>query len=223
MSLSGTDLWVASIAPFHCWESCLAEKDWSEASGYTSAESGRRFLLARSRLRAILSACTGIPAARLGFARGRYGKPRLASGQGRRLHFNASHSRDLLAVAVSAAGPVGIDIEHARRIDSAWLAESWFSPREYASWRWLPAGFRHDAFFRLWCRKEAFIKALGLGLAMPLDQFSVSHEAECAELLEVRGRRPRRWRMAAIDAGPGCAGALVTRGETGPIRRRELL
>jgi 4'-phosphopantetheinyl transferase len=136
------------------------------------------------------------------------------------VHFNISHSRDRLLIAVSNSGPVGVDIEHLRPIDAAWLARNWFSRTERREWAGVAAASRLEAFFHGWTRKEAFLKATGFGMAMPLDSFSVSLNPCHAELLEVRGEAPRRWRLSGIDAGPECVAAVVTSGDPGTIRVR---
>jgi 4'-phosphopantetheinyl transferase len=216
----GTAAWFARLTPYPGQHRDLTGEDRSEAAAYASATARNRFLAARARLRLVLSACTGVPGAKLEFRRGRHGKPALAA---ERIHFNISHSRDRLLIAVSHAGPVGVDIEHMREIDAGWLARNWFSEREYREWTAMPASARHAAFFHGWTRKEAFIKATGLGLAMPLDQFSVSMDPARAELLEVQGQKPWPWRMTAIEAGPDCAAAMVTFGDPGRIAVQEIM
>jgi 4'-phosphopantetheinyl transferase len=81
---------------------------------------------------------------------------------------------------------------------------------------------RLEAFFHGWTRKEAFIKATGLGMTMPLDSFSVSLNPGRAELREVHGGPPRPWRLSRLDVGPKCAAAVVTFGDAENIRIREV-
>jgi len=198
-----------------------ALEDRQAAESYTNERLRSRFLISRWMLRSILSEYAGISGEALRFRQGRYGKLYLRRHAGARVHFNISHSRDRLLVAVSTAGPVGVDIEHVRPIDAAWLARYWFSRTERREWAGITAASRLEAFFHGWARKEAFIKATGFGLAMPLDSFSVSLQPRHAELREVRGVAPGRWRLNRIDAGPDCAAAVVTCGEPGEIRIRE--
>ncbi len=195
--------------------------DRQAAAGYANERLRSRFLISRWMLRSILSEYAGISAEALRFRQGRYGKLYLRRHAGARVHFNISHSRDRLLVAVSNSGPVGVDIEHQRPIDAARLVRNWFSRAERREWAGTTAGSRLEAFFHGWARKEAFIKATGLGMAMPLDSFSVSLHPGLAELREVRGVAPRRWRLSRIDAGPDCAAAVVTSGDPGEIRIRE--
>lgn len=217
-----TDLWIGPVASFPDWRQSLSRADLEEAARFSAPAAASRHLMARAAVRTILASYTGVPASRLRFCRGSHGKPHLPSNQAAPLHFNVSHSHDRLAVAVSRHAPLGVDVEHIRPLDAAWLARSWFSSRELAAWRALPRVDRLAAFFRLWCRKEAFIKAAGQGLALRLDSFSVSSDPGRARLIEVRGRAPRRWRLTAIDAGSGYAAALATLGHPGLIVRREL-
>lgn len=92
------------------------------------------------------------------------------------------------------------------------LVARFFSPREREMIRALPAALRPEAFFHCWTRKEAYIKAIGLGLSQPLRDFTVSvHPGEPAALLEVAGDpgAAARWRLHALHPGPGFVGALA--------------
>jgi 4'-phosphopantetheinyl transferase len=91
------------------------------------------------------------------------------------VEFNLSHSGILALYAFTSGRPVGIDVELIRQIpDVNDLAERFFSPTEIASLRVLLLDRRSLAFLACWTRKEAFIKALGLGLSCPLDAFDVT-------------------------------------------------
>jgi 4'-phosphopantetheinyl transferase len=108
---------------------------------------------------------------------------------------------------------VGADIE---RIDPslAWrpLADGLFAARERAAFAALPEAEARAAFFHCWARKEAFVKALGLGLSYPLDAFAVSVSAEAAVRTGGEG-----WAIAAVEAAAGYAAAVVARDEGRPL------
>jgi 4'-phosphopantetheinyl transferase len=178
----------------------------------------RRFIVARGALRDILGRYLGMPPSELGFCYSSYGKPALAHvpGEGR-LRFNVSHSYELALVAVTRDREVGVDLEYLR-LDIACeeIAAHFFSARERASLRALPAEVKHQAFFNCWTRKEAYIKAHGEGLSLPLDQFDVSlAPGEPAALLATRHdyRDARRWSLQALMPGPGYAAAVAVGGQ----------
>lgn len=99
----------------------------------------------------------------------KWGKPELINNSG--IHFNISHSGEWVVVGISAK-PIGVDIQKVEEIHLS-LAESSFSKRENEYMLSLPNNERKNAFFMLWTLKEAFIKAKGVGLYMPLDSFTI--------------------------------------------------
>lgn len=134
-----------------------------------------RTILARGMLRYVLAAYGCGAAETLRFQAEGNGKPKLDSGSGGP-SFNLSHTEALIMLAVAPVGiDVGVDIERVRPMpDARDLVERFFSTRERAAWRALPARRRQAAFFRLWTRKEAFVKATGEGLSRHFDTFSVT-------------------------------------------------
>jgi 4'-phosphopantetheinyl transferase len=107
------------------------------------------------------------------FASDAHGKPILQPGaHSKRLHFNLTHSRGAIALAVSGGREVGIDVEEQHRsVDHLALAERFFAPAEYQYLRTLAADHMPRAFFAIWTLKEAFVKGLGRGISFPLDAF----------------------------------------------------
>jgi 4'-phosphopantetheinyl transferase len=112
---------------------------------------------------------------------------------------------------------VGIDIEQVRRgISVKEIAERFFSPAEQAAFAELPEELKPEAFFRCWTRKEAFVKAKGNGLSLPLDQFDVSLlPGQTARLLATRPHfeEQHRWSMCELNVGPDYAASLVIEGK----------
>lgn len=176
---------------------------------------GERFVVARGALRQILGDYAMVAPQRLVFAYGPRGKPALARG-GEKLRFNLSHSHELALLAVARGRELGIDLEKVRNLRTAErLAERFFAPSEAAALRALPAGARERAFFRCWTRKEAYVKALGEGLACHLDRFEVSLDPEAsAELVRVAGDldRASSWFLRDLRPAPGFVGALAVEG-----------
>jgi 4'-phosphopantetheinyl transferase len=139
----------------------------------------RRFVARRGILRRLLSNYIAIKPAEIHFIHTAYGKPTLSfRDQHHAFHFTLSHTSDQALYAVSQGRDVGIDIEYIRPFDYEEIASSLFAAEEYALLCALPSAQRAKAFFRLWTCKEAYIKACGLGLSLPLDTFAVGFEPD---------------------------------------------
>jgi len=173
-----------------------------------------RFIARRGLMRILLGHYLGVSYAEVLLRETERGKPVLAEGQGGDdLRFNLSHSDGLALVAVARNREVGVDVERMRReVMDDHLPEHFFSALEVEDLRALPEEHQLRAFFNCWTRKEAYIKAKGLGLHLPLDSFDVSlAPGEPAVLI---GTRPdpgeaSRWSMEALSPDPGYAAALV--------------
>lgn len=172
---------------------------------------GFRFVQAHARMRRILGGLLDRPPVSLEFALGERGKPMLPAHP--QLHFNLSHSGSLMALAVTGAGPVGVDVERidtTHRLDD--LVDRYFAPAEAAAFRALEEGARPHAFFDIWTRKEAFIKVTGEGLSRGLASFEV-RVAGPAGLERVDGAPPgERWWMRDVAVPGGYRGAVAVEG-----------
>lgn len=170
----------------------------------------RRYAVAHAAMRRLLAAYAGCAPQELRFATSARAKPVL-SGPGAGLHFNLSHSGELALLGVSPDAALGVDIERVRRLDDgAALAGANFSAREYAAWRAVPPGQRDLAFFLCWTRKEAYVKAVGEGLYLPLDRFDVTlAPGEPARILSLDGDAgaAAAWSLHDLDPGAGYAAA----------------
>lgn len=170
-----------------------------------------RWLASRLALRALLGAHLGVAPAELRFTLGPCGKPALLGEP--RVSFNLSHAGELTVLAVSDGVAVGVDVEEVvpDRATLA-LAETVFSQAELAALVALPAPSRTAAFYRCWTRKEAVIKARGLGFSADLRAFDVSLGED--EAPRVSATRPdaaeaARWTLAALPVGEGYEAALA--------------
>jgi 4'-phosphopantetheinyl transferase len=177
----------------------------------------RRFVRARAALRQILGGYLEMDPADLSFRYGTHGKPALTGNAAGALSFNVSHSDELALIAVARPGvELGVDVEAIRSMpDADDIACRNFAPAEVARLSVLPAQMREAAFFRCWTRKEAYLKALGDGLARPLDSFEVTLRADEPVELRVASDpgEAARWTLAALEPAWGFAAALVaTRG-----------
>lgn len=128
-------------------------------------------------------------------AYGPYGKPRLVDGDG--LEFSWAHSGGVGVLAVVRGRDVGVDVERVEpRRALGPIADQLFAVDEAAELRSLPEQGRVRRFFELWTQKEAYAKALGTGLSVPLREL----------------RPPAGWLVQDLELGPGLAGALCVRG-----------
>lgn len=158
-------LWQTRLPTEPCAEDArlLRPDELQRAARFAFARDVARFMAARAFLRRVLGERLDADPASLVFAYGRHGRPRLA-GPGP--DFNLSHAEDLVVLAVSPDGPVGIDVEAVRNVeDRDALARQVMDVAELAAFSALPEAKRDGAFFRLWTRKEAMLKAAGTGLS----------------------------------------------------------
>ena len=132
-----------------------------------------------------------------------YGKLSLP---GSNLTFNLSHSADHVVFAFAAGMELGIDIEQVCPLpDIETVCRHWFSEAEQQALTDLPKSQRLDAFFHIWTQKEAFVKARGMGLSLPLQDFSVAADPnQPGGLLADAGA----WQMVSLAAEPGWQAAL---------------
>lgn len=175
-----------------------------------------RFIAAHGQLRLILSEYLNCSAQDLTFNENEFGKPYLKH---KPLFFNLSHSHELALLAVNARLDLGVDVEWKNReIDYFQIGQRFFSESEYKELTSLPDHLQRDGFFNCWTRKEAYIKAVGEGLRIPLRQFEVSLKPnEPARLLST-AHNPQAikvWKLVAIDIAPEYAAALAIHKQAG--------
>jgi 4'-phosphopantetheinyl transferase len=217
--LARLDLPAETLGPLR---RTLSADEGARADRFHFPRDRDRFIAARGMLRAILSRYLAEAPDALRFSYNAYGKPELVGAAG--LCFNLSHSHDLAIYAVAREREVGVDVEHVRaEFAGEGIAERFFSPREVAALQALPAEQRVAGFFNCWTRKEAYIKARGMGLSLALDRFDVSLAPDApAALLTVCDdpAEAGRWTLCALDAGPGYVAALAVAGQSWQMRCR---
>jgi 4'-phosphopantetheinyl transferase len=200
----------------------LLSRDEQERAGrFHFVEHRQRYVIARASLRRLLAERLGIFPRAVELVEDSYGKPRLAPVHGSEgLEFNLSHSEVLAVYAFTSGCAVGVDVELIRQVpDADELAERFFSPNEVAALRALPFDRRSLAFLSCWTRKEAFIKALGLGLSCPLDAFDVTIDPETpARITRIEERidRVANWTMQAFTPNPHYIAAVAYREVAAP-------
>ena len=194
----------------------LSRDERERAEKFRYAEHRQHYIVARASLRRLLAERLCIDPRAVEFVETRYGKPRLAPVHGSAdVEFNLSHSGILALYAFTSGRAVGVDVELIREVpDADDLAERFFSPTETASLRALPLDQRSLAFLACWTRKEAFIKALGLGLSCPLDAFDVTIDPDApARITRIEERidRVANWTMQAFTPSPCYIAAVAYR------------
>jgi 4'-phosphopantetheinyl transferase len=189
----------------------LSDEERARAARYLSPSAHNQFVVGRGLLRTLLGRYLGRDPCRVAFRLGPQGKPALAGSDA--LHFNVSHSHGLALFAVTRHGPVGVDVERVRPFPNDLdLAERFFCPPEARALRALAPEARREAFFHVWTRKEAYLKASGTGLAGGLERVEVSvAPGEPARVLRVEGDEgpARGWSLEALTPAPDYIGALA--------------
>jgi 4'-phosphopantetheinyl transferase len=140
----------------------------------------QHYLVAHAMLRTALSRYVDVAPQDWRFECNEFGRPQVSGPEiGRELQFNLSHTMGLVACAVAWRRPVGIDVESFERTGvDVELAANYFSPQEIAQLRSLSAAAQAERFLEYWTLKEAYLKARGTGLSLPLDGFSIHLQPE---------------------------------------------
>lgn len=204
----------------------LAPEEQEAADRFRFAPDRRSFIIRRAVLRSLLARYLDRPAHGVSFHYGSHGKPNLVPAiNPQEIRFNCSHSRDYALIALTRRREIGVDVAwHDPAVSPQELIPTVFSPQEQRALAQLPPALQQHAFFTAWTRKEAYIKALGLGLSFPLNRFSVSLSPEApAALLEVTENPHEliRWSMETLAVGPEYSAALVYDGPAAQIRHLE--
>lgn len=201
----------------------LAPEELAKAQRFVFERDRTCSLVARAVLRILAGRYTQTPPSQLRFTLNEYGKPALAwPGLQTPLQFNLSHSARLVLCAFAWQRHLGVDVEYMRTgIDYEGLAGYCFSPVEQETLKGLAPGQVHEAFYNCWTRKEAYIKARGMGLSLPLTLFDVSllpgSEAALLQSREDPGE-VQRWSMCRLFPGTDYAGALAVEGTGWQLR-----
>ena len=186
----------------------------------------QRFIVARGVLRDLLGRYLQTQPGQIRFVYNAFGKPDLSPEFANRLTFNLSHSAGLAVIAIATASDVGIDLEYIRaESDYADIARRFFSAAEVDYLIALPSHLSAEGFFSCWTKKEAYVKACGEGLTVPLNGFSVpltTDPAHTPEDLHVASKDivpARRWSLYTLRPAPGYAGALAIEGTGWRLRQ----
>lgn len=196
----------------------LGEAERRHVARFRRPRDRRHYIVAHGRLRELLAERLDIRPEAVALDWDSHGKPRLSGAQADSgWHFNLSYSDGesggLALCALSHGRRIGVDVERVRPLDHAEsVARHFFSPREYESYRRLAPAHRPLAFFLCWTRKEALIKATGMGLSQDLADFDVTlAPGQPARLLRLGGLPGERcgWHLESIGPVGGRVAALV--------------
>lgn len=209
-------VWRASLpAPGPVVEACarlLSPDEHARASRMLAASRREAFVVARGLLRRLTGRYVGLPAADVGFSYTALGRPLLAADD-RSLQFSVSHSGDQVLLAFAVRARVGVDIERVRAsADVDAIAHRFFAAGELAELAALAGPDRLEAFFACWTRKEALLKAVGLGISRGLGRVEVScRPGEPARLVRsaLDELDPANWSLADLTFAPGYRAALA--------------
>tara|TARA_R110001592_G_scaffold4929_1_gene27219 strand:- start:769 stop:1539 length:771 start_codon:yes stop_codon:yes gene_type:complete len=194
-------LWcVDVIEPNECRHNTLSDSERARYESIRAARVKKQYWQARWAIRHALSTyAPQVSPQQWQFSRNEYGRPAVQGPQlAFPLDFNISHTRDALVMAFAASGALGVDVEYVQRQCRALaVAQRYFSASELVDLRALPEPLQRARFFDLWTLKEAYIKACGMGLAIPLGSFSFDFTAsEIAIAFDERRKdKPERWRF----------------------------
>ncbi|HYW11285.1 MAG TPA: 4'-phosphopantetheinyl transferase superfamily protein [Longimicrobium sp.] len=224
VALGGDEVhvWRASLRPasdaLARVERHLSPDERARAARFRFAEHRTAFIAGRGAQREILARYTGLAPHALAYSETEYGKQSLAGAAASLdIRYNVSNSGDLALFAVVRGREIGVDLEKVKPMpDGLDIAQRFFSAPENEIFASIHESMRDVAFFNCWTRKEAYIKAVGQGLSMPLDRFDVAFApGEPARLLRTRGDESEaaRWSMLELHPGPGYIGALAVEGD----------
>jgi 4'-phosphopantetheinyl transferase len=199
----------------HCRQ-VLAADEAGRAARFRFPADRDRFLVTHGAIRHILAAYLNVSPGAVGFEYGSHGKPEIARN-GLNLRFNLSRSADLAIAAIVRGSRIGVDVERVRAGASCMeIAEQYFSAREIAYLQGVPSGQLTDVFFDCWTRKEAYVKACGAGLSVPLNSFEVPfgllEKAAPLELPAAKSDEIRLGTMYVLPFLSGYKAAVVVEG-----------
>jgi 4'-phosphopantetheinyl transferase len=196
----------------------LESRETARAERFRSPQPRQLFLLSRILLRTTLSRYAKTVPGTWRFVVNDHGKPRIAPESGPTApEFNLAHTAGIAVLAVAAGRDVGVDVENrSRRARVRQLIDRFFAPEEAAEMGKLPAADLHDRFFLTWTLKEAYIKALGRGLAQPLDSFAFQLTGERPlqiDFCAAPPQDPHKWRFVVVEPRPDVIAAVCVAAE----------
>lgn len=225
LHLGEVHLWRAWLdVPSHGIETMqvtISKAETERAEKFHFRGDRNRFIAAHSYLRQILARYLDMEPDEIRYTYNEHGKPELDPGF-HQLRFNLSHSKSVGLIAVTMKSRIGVDVELIKdNEDITQIAQRFFSPGEIEQLLNQPDSQRDEAFFRCWTRKEAYLKALGVGMLIPLNQFEVDFVPGVPPRIKHTGGNEgeaARWSLYHIDPQEKYIGALAVEGKPADLR-----
>lgn len=194
-----------------CCENLLSAAERERAARFKFEKDRRLYTGAHAALRSILAGYLNVALADLQFETGPRGKPRLAlTFTEDKLEFNLSHSHEVALIAVTREREIGVDVERIREdFGFAEVAKRYFTAKEVSAIEALPEDLRRRAFYQCWTSKEAFLKAMGVGLSGELDEVEIVLDGDGP--VEVKSTLAQ-WSLRELNPCAGYVGAVVLAG-----------
>lgn len=210
---STVHVWRIPLSPAKAmaeYRSILVPEERERADQFRFEIHRERWTICRSVVRSLLGLYLPDSEQALEIKYGDNGKPYLEYFPD--LHFNISHSKNMALLAVTRSGPLGIDIESVdRNIDHLVLSKRFFAPVEQQILKEVGEEERNDTFFKIWSRKEAYIKCSGQGLRIPLSSFAINTSTEKPLiLLHNKEVSNERWRLHHLHVNDNFRAACIT-------------
>jgi 4'-phosphopantetheinyl transferase len=206
-----------SASALQSFANTLSPNESERASRFHFERDRNRYIAGRGLLRTVLGKYLQLSPVEVPLVYGPNGKPLLqTAGSRTTIHFNLAHSQNLALLAVTNAGQIGIDVEAVRPLSDAHeLVDRFFSTHESAAFESVPEAQKPAAFFNLWTRKEAWLKATGEGIGHLLNKVEVSFlPGEPAKLLNLPHNSTSRWTLTDLVPASGFAAALAVASST---------
>lgn len=201
----------------------LSQEERARAARFVFERDRRRFVVSHAALRAILAAEADCDRRELRFVTNAFGKPALGDGSFG-VRFNLAHSGELALCAVTRGGEVGVDLEVVREVsDAESILRRQFAPSEVEDWLRWPGERRTEAFLRLWTCKEAWVKACGRGLSLPIDNSEIRVSPDAAVFRSVNGSVTEAggWCLRMLSPAAGYLGAVCAEAPALDVRQRD--
>jgi 4'-phosphopantetheinyl transferase len=191
----------------------LLDVDEAKRAGqFREQRDSKLYTVSHGVLRLILSEYLSVKPRVINYERGPYGKPKLTGES--RLCFNISHSNAIAAYAISSGNEIGVDIEYICDLPIKEISKDFFSQSEINYLESVRKDMYKSVFFKLWSRKEAFVKAIGKGLYSRLADIDVFFTGGAHQLVY----DGTIWSIRDFESGDGYAGAVVVQGDKHDIR-----
>jgi len=224
------DLWLEELSvtdeEYQYYWSLLGKNEQERALRFVQTKYRRDYVASHGKLRLILAKYLGTPPEKILFTIQSHGKPFVACDRFGGIRFNLAHSGNHMAVGVSYANDIGVDIEiWADKVDYHGIMALCFSEEETRFWSDLPKELQQEFFYKLWTRKESFVKAIGLGLELDVSLVETrltgtsrfrSLPAECG--------LPESWSLIDLELAHGLSGSITVHSRIAPrINYKSLL